>query len=305
MHYKTDVRREMLKMPGKRAMLSPWARCSMVLAVLILAEGVCMAGGDLFGIWRAAEDGDLTAVKRELRRNPRLLNADVFKGQRMGTPLMWSVPCLHGITPQQLAQRNMKKLAVMRYLLKKGAAVNNNDHGSAALDWAVQRYNICPEALEILLKAGANPNDGMLILIRNDYASREKILAILLKHGLRLKPSTPLKVKGKLYRDWAEYAEAVAAVCKSSGLDASKKLEFAQYLRSLQEGSPSAAPAFVLPTDIERGKSLCDQADAFLKGGKPADALKLYQEALSLLPQSPRAKKGVSECRAALGTDAR
>ena len=52
---------------------------------------------------------------------------------------------------------------------------------------------------------------------------------------------------------------------------------------------------------IVRGRAICDKADKLLADGKPAEALPFYQEALKLLPQSARAKRGVGDCRAALG----
>lgn len=58
----------------------------------------------------------------------------------------------------------------------------------------------------------------------------------------------------------------------------------------------------VSPTDppavrISEGTRMCNEADKLLAEGKAAEALKLYQEVLSFLPTSPRAKAGLGKCK--------
>lgn len=58
------------------------------------------------------------------------------------------------------------------------------------------------------------------------------------------------------------------------------------------------ASADPTPDQLSRGVALCGLAEKLLAEGRPAEALKLYQEVLTFLPQSPRAKAGVERCTA-------
>lgn len=54
------------------------------------------------------------------------------------------------------------------------------------------------------------------------------------------------------------------------------------------------------PAQIAQGKSLCERADRLVKESKAAEALAIYREVLTFLPESPRAKEGVRRCEMAL-----
>ncbi|MEN6644025.1 MAG: hypothetical protein ABFE08_16430 [Armatimonadia bacterium] len=47
---------------------------------------------------------------------------------------------------------------------------------------------------------------------------------------------------------------------------------------------------------IAEGTKLCDQADKLLAEAQAQEAMKLYQQVLTFLPTSPRAKAGRSTC---------
>ncbi len=60
----------------------------------------------------------------------------------------------------------------------------------------------------------------------------------------------------------------------------------------------AVSPADPVSVRIAAGTKACDEADKLLAEGKVAEALKLYQEVLTYLPTSPRAKAGVVACKA-------
>jgi hypothetical protein len=62
----------------------------------------------------------------------------------------------------------------------------------------------------------------------------------------------------------------------------------------------AVSPSDPAAVRVAEGTKLCDQADKLLAAGDAAAALKLYQEVLTYLPTSPRAKAGVVKSTAAL-----
>lgn len=60
----------------------------------------------------------------------------------------------------------------------------------------------------------------------------------------------------------------------------------------------AVSPADPVSVRIAAGTKACDEADKLLAEGRTDEALKLYQEVLTYLPTSPRAKAGVARCRA-------
>jgi hypothetical protein len=99
------------------------------------------------GIWKAAYDGDLAEVQRLVREDPGLLTA--------------TEPQTLGFTPL-LAASTMGHVAVVRWILDKGVAVNGGDRpGCTPILFASGRGRTA--VVRLLLERGADPTIGNTI----------------------------------------------------------------------------------------------------------------------------------------------
>lgn len=129
----------------------------------------------------ACTTGDTDAARRFLDAEPTLLHAKIApKGWE---PLLYT--CYSGLL-RDAAVFRPRLIATARLLLDRGADPNaswqNEDHWREAALYGATGVNDCPELTEMLLRAGADPNDG-----ESMYHAAElpepACLKLLLEHG--------------------------------------------------------------------------------------------------------------------------
>jgi ankyrin repeat protein len=125
-------------------------------------------------IWQAAFDGDVEEVQRLVGLDPSLLDArDPDEG---------------GITPLMYASQE-GHVGVIRWLLDKGAAINErDDDGYTALRRAACADDR-PAVVRLLLESGANPtiadhDEGLTPLIAASRNYLREVVRVLLGHAV-------------------------------------------------------------------------------------------------------------------------
>ncbi|KAF9302187.1 hypothetical protein BGZ91_009409, partial [Linnemannia elongata] len=118
----------------------------------------------------AVTQSDLTTIERMLKSFPHLIH---------DSNGFWPHP-----TPLLVAARSRRALETMKTLLQYGAALDRGDHnGTTVLHYVCEQYPNPVEAIQFLVRAGADPNSRdakkrtpLIVLLQNTHLVSTKVL---------------------------------------------------------------------------------------------------------------------------------